>query len=280
MAATPALFLHGYSSGLTPVGGGAYLWGDILKSFAREREVMAPDLPGSGTTPCADGQVPTIDLLGKHVQALIENKGAGPLHVVGHDDGGLVALWLALNAPQMLKSVSVVASRTAAPAGDGLPVLVLNDPPTPYYGKLSQAWVFEQISYTYTHVTEGLLDACVAAAQAPAQRAVLERRAKDPAARSAFGESAARTRTQLFKLYREKGAPCPVQLVWGSHDPLTTLDRGFGMYEIIAKKQPSTRFDVINRVGNLPFREEPAAFVDVVAAFHAGVDEARSAKAA
>src|SRR4051812_26068659 len=107
--AIPALFLHGCSSGLTPLGGGAHLWGDVLKAFAAEREVLAPDLPGSGKTACADGQVPTIELLGKHVQALIESKAAGPLHVVGHDDGGLVALWLALNAPHTLKSVSVVA---------------------------------------------------------------------------------------------------------------------------------------------------------------------------
>ena len=267
----PVLFLHGGSSGLTPIGGGVHLWGDVLQSFAAEREVIAPDLPGSGKTPSAEG-VPTIDTLGRHVASLLESKKTAA-HIVGHDEGGLVALWLALNAPQHLRSITVVASRTAAPAGDGLPVLILNNPPQPLWGRLSQAWVFEQISYSSAHVSEPFLAACVAAAEGPAQRAVIERRASDPAARTAFAESVGKTRTQLFKLYREKGVPCPVQLVWGSHDPLTSLDRGFGMYEIIAKKQPITRFDVINRAGNLPFREEPQAFHDVVAAFQAGVEE-------
>jgi 2-hydroxy-6-oxonona-2,4-dienedioate hydrolase len=279
MVKSPALFLHGYSSGLTPIGGGVHVWGTVLNDFAAERKIIAPELPGSGRTPMAANEVPTIDSLGKHVLALLQASDAGPCHVVGHDDGALVGLWLALNAPERLKSVTVVASRTAAPAGDGMPVLTLNNPPQPLWSRISQAWVLEQISYSYAHVTEAFLTECVTASESAAQRAVVSRRASDAAARTAFGESAGKTRTQLFKLYREKGMPCPVQIVWGSHDPLTSLDRGFGMYEIIAKKQPVTRFDVINRVGNLPFREEPRAFVDVVAAFHAGVDQRDSAPA-
>jgi len=273
-----ALFLHGGSSGATPFASGVHVWGPVLEAFSAERPVTAIDLPGSGRTP-ALGEVLTIDALGKHVAALIDATGAGPCHVVGHDEGGLAALWLALHAPAKLKSITVVASRTAAPTGDGLPVLTLNSPPQPLWGRISQAWVLEQISYSYAHVTDAFLDTCVAAAEGEPHRALVKRRTSDAAARTAFAESAARLRTQLFKLYREVGAPCPVQLVWASHDPLTSLDRGFGMYEIIAKKQPITRFDVINRAGNLPFREEPQAFHDVVAAFQAGVDEYRRAPA-
>lgn len=270
--AAPAVFLHGGSSGATPYAGGVHVWAPVLETFAAERPALAPDLPGSGRTP-ALAEVLTIDALGKHVAGLLDAAGTGPCHVVGHDEGGLAALWLAMHAPDKLKSVTVVASRTAAPAGDGLPVLTLNNPPQPLWSRLSQAWVLEQISYAYAHVTDAFLDACVAAADGEPHKALVKRRTADAAARTAFAESAGRLRTQLFKLYREKGVPCPVQLVWGSHDPLSSLDRGFGMYEIIAKKQPITRFDVINRAGNLPFREEPQAFVDVVAAFQAGVDE-------
>ena len=267
-----ALFLHGGSSGATPFCSGVHVWGAVLDSFAGERPVIVADLPGSGGTP-ALAEVLTIDALGKFAAGLVDTAGSDPCHVVGHDEGGLAALWLALHAPDKLKSVTVVASRTAAPAGDGLPVLTLNNPPQPLWGRISQAWVLEQISYSYAHVTPAFLDACVAAAEGAPHKALVARRTSDAAARSAFAESAGRLRTQLFKLYREKGVPCPVQLVWSSHDPLTSLDRGFGMYEIIAKKQPITRFDVINRAGNLPFREEPQAFLDVVAAFQAGVEE-------
>jgi 2-hydroxy-6-oxonona-2,4-dienedioate hydrolase len=277
--AAPALFVHGGSSGLTPFCSGAHIWRTVLDDFTTERQVIAPDMPGSGRTPIAADEVPTIDSLGKHVIALLQAADAGPCHFVGHDDGGLVGLWLALNAPELLKSVTVVASRTAAPAGDGMPVLTLNNPPQPLWSKISQAWVFEQISYSYAHVTDALLADCVTASEGAPHGAVIAGRASDAAARTAFGESAGKTRTQLFKLYREKGVPCPVQLVWGSHDPLTSLDRGFGLFEIIAKKQSVTRFDIVNRAGNLPFREEPRAFTDVVAAFHAGVDARDSAPA-
>lgn len=275
--AAAALFLHGGSSGATPFCSGAHVWGSVLDSFAAERPVIAADLPGSGRTP-ALAEVLTIDALGKYAAGLVA-AGDGPCHVVGHDEGGLAALWLALHAPEKLKSITVVASRTAAPAGDGLPVLTLNHPPQPLWSRISQAWVLEQISYSYAHVTPPFLDACLAAAEGEPHRALVRRRVADAASRTAFAESAGRLRTQLFKLYREKGVSCPVQLVWSSHDPLTSLDRGFGMYEIIAKKQPITRFDIINRAGNLPFREEPQAFHDVVAAFQAGVDERDRASA-
>src|SRR6185369_16142823 len=111
-------------------------WGSVLKDFAAERQVIAPELPGSGKTPMAGNEVPTIDNLGKHVLSVLQSAKAGPCHVVGHDDGALVGLWLALNAPEHLKSVTVVASRTAAPAGDGMPVLTLNNPPQPLWGKI------------------------------------------------------------------------------------------------------------------------------------------------
>lgn len=276
--AVAALFLHGGSSGATPFCSGVHVWGSVLDSFAAERPVIAADLPGSGRTP-ALAEVLTIDALGKYAAGLMEAAGGGPCHVVGHDEGGLAALWLALHAPEKLKSITVVASRTAAPAGDGLPVLTLNNPPQPLWSRISQAWVLEQISYSYAHVTPAFLDACVAAAEGEPHRALVKRRTADAASRAAFAESVGQLRTQLFKLYREKGVSCPVQLVWSSHDPLTSLDRGFGMYEIIARKQPITRFDIINRAGNLPFREEPQAFHDVVAAFQAGVDDRDRASA-
>jgi 2-hydroxy-6-oxonona-2,4-dienedioate hydrolase len=241
---TPALFLHGGSSGLTPFCSGAHVWGRVLDSFAAHRQVIAPDLPGSGQTPALAGTL-TIDSLGEHTLALLQAAKLGPCHLVGHDEGGLVGLWLALNAPEMLRSLTVVASRTAAPTGDSLPVLTLNNPPQPLWSRVSQAWVLEQISYSYAHVTDDLLDACMAASEGAPHQTMVQRR----------------------------GSPCPVQLVWGSHDPLTPLDRGFGMFEVIARKQPVTRFDIVNRAGNLPFREEPHAFHDVVAAFQAGVNE-------
>src|SRR5262249_32877821 len=81
-----ALSLHGGSSGATPFASGVHVWGQVLDAFAAERPVTAIDLPGSGRTPALT-EVLTIDALGKHVAALIDAAGAGPCHVVGHDEG-------------------------------------------------------------------------------------------------------------------------------------------------------------------------------------------------
>ena len=43
------------------------------------------------------------------------------------------------------------------------------------------------------------------------------------------------------------------------------------LYKVIAACQKATQFHVVNRAGNLPFREEAAGFAAIVSAFHDGL---------
>jgi pimeloyl-ACP methyl ester carboxylesterase len=238
------VFIHGGVPGVTPYASGPHIWGPVLERF-----------PGSVAVQVSGS---TIDAMTQSVRQAIDGKGK--CHLVGHDLGGLLAFNVAIETPQMVSAVTAVASVAAAPTGDGVPDVTLAHPPKPLYGKQSQRWALERISYSHHHVDDGLLDACVAAA-AKQQPITPDALAND------FVPSLMKAKSRFYEVCRSEGIKVPCQVVWGSHDPLGTLDHGLWLFRGVAQKQRAAHFHVINRAGALPFREEPAAFHQVVSAF-------------
>lgn len=275
-----ALFVHGGAPGVTPFCGGAHVWGAALDRFLAERQVVVPDLPGSGGTGVPSGGLAfdglAFDGLAQHVAALIEALDLRDVHFVGHDLGGLIGLVLAMDKPERLAAVSVVASAMSAPQGDSLDDLVFADPPVPLWSRLSQAWALERLCHSHFAVDDALLDACVAAAGGQAHRSAVETMAGDGYARR-FAPGVTRAKMRLWEKLRTVGLPVPVQLVWGSHDPTTTQERGAVLFAAVAERQTATHYHLVNRAGNLLFRDQPEAFHHVVAAFQDGVMASRAA---
>jgi 2-hydroxy-6-oxonona-2,4-dienedioate hydrolase len=261
-----ALFLHGGLPGISPYCSGAHIWGDAPALFGENRHVVVPDMPGSGGT--VPTESPSVPSLARHVASLLTALDLESVDVVGHELGGLIGMTLALDQPARVRSLSVVASPMAAPTADGLDNIVLCAPPEPLWGRESQAWVFERLSYSHTHVTPGLLDACVAAARGPAHRRSAEMVAQS---QNFLVPSLTKSRHQLWNACRNQGVPVPTQIVWASHDPTTSREQAFILFKTIAAKQSATQMHVINRSGSFPFREQPAAFCHVISAFQAGV---------
>jgi 2-hydroxy-6-oxonona-2,4-dienedioate hydrolase len=271
----PVLFLHGGVPSASPFCGGAHLWGDVLERFARDRHVLALDLPGSGGSALPVGTAPLFERIASHVPSVIAALALGPCHLVGHDIGGLAALACALDAPALVASVTVVASSWAAPAGDGVDNPILAYPPQPPWSRASQAWALERLSYAHQHIDAALLGDCVAAAAGAPHRAAVAAMAECGFERG-FVPSAGRARGRVFAACRAGGIATPVQLVWGKQDPLTTPDHGLTLFKAIASRQPEAQFDLINRAGSFVVREQKVAFHAVVAAFQDGLAGARS----
>ena len=266
--APAALFLHGGIPGVTPFCSGAHIWGDSLAPFANDLDVIAPDLPGSGGT--ATGTEPlTIEGLGRHIVELLTMASIDAADVIGHDLGGLLGLWLALNHPALVRSLSIVASPMSPPTGDSLDDILFATPPQPLWSRESQAWALERVSYGHTHIDDRLLDACVAAGKGEAHRQAVDTMKTNFG--KAFAPSMNRTKGQLWEACRNAGVAVPVQIVWASHDPATTPEAGFVLFDAISAKQKAAQFHVINRAGSLVFREQPAAFHHVVSSFGRGV---------
>lgn len=260
-----AIFLHGGIPGVTPYCSGAHIWQDILAmSAAAGRTAIALDLPASGLTGRRDGAAVTVEIWKQHVLAAIGALELGPCHLVGHAEGGSAAMLAALNAPDLVRSVCLVASGATAPSGDRANDLTFAAPPEPRWGRLSQAWALEQVSYGHSHIDAQLLDACEEAAKAQ-----IERRNR-PIQEYEFGLSKAKT--QLWVACRDGGVNVPTQMIWGTHDPLTGVEQGMALYQVVASRQRIADFHLVNRAGSLLFREEPKVFHNLVAAFHESLE--------
>lgn len=234
------VFIHGGVPGVTPYVSGPHLWGAVLQRFGK---AVAIEVSGQ-----------TVDAMTQSVRKAIDGKGK--CHLVGHDLGGLLALSVAIDSPQLASAVTAVASVAAAPTGDGLPDYTLAYPPQPRWSRESQRWALERVSYSHHHIDGVLLDACVAAATK-----------QQPVHADEFVPSLMKAKSRFYEVCRTEGIKVPCQVIWGSHDPLATFDHGLWLFRGIAQKQPVSQFHVINRAGALPFREEPAAFHQVVSAF-------------
>jgi pimeloyl-ACP methyl ester carboxylesterase len=82
----PLLLLHG-------LGGSTTVWGPVIERLARERDVLAIDLPGFGTVPpLPAGVEPTAANLAAAVRETCAELGFERPHVAGNSLGGWVAL--------------------------------------------------------------------------------------------------------------------------------------------------------------------------------------------
>lgn len=91
-------------------GGGAHAgwWLDVAPGLARTHDVVAVDLSGHGDS----GHRSTYGATtwARELAAVIESLRVGAAHVIGHSMGGLVALHLADEAPQVVRSLVLVDS--------------------------------------------------------------------------------------------------------------------------------------------------------------------------
>lgn len=255
------VLLHGGSAGLSPFCGGLHLWSTIIDRLAENRRVIAPDLLGCGQTARGDAPL-TVDRMVAHAAALIRTVATRPVDLVGHDLGGMIALRLAMELPELLNSLSIVASAAASPTGDGVENLTLLSPPQPLLSRQSQAWAYDRLSYSHHHIDEALLDSSIAAAS---------RQSADIGDGRELAASIMRSKSLFFRLAREQGLRVPVQVIWAKNDPLVTVDHGFWLYRIAAAKQRAAHFHIINRSGSFPFREQPDEFLRVLIAFQEGL---------
>jgi pimeloyl-ACP methyl ester carboxylesterase len=259
--ATPVVFLHGWPDLW-------FTWEPQMETLAaRGYSVLAPDQRGYGRTTkpphVADYQME--HLVGDVVQ-LCERLGLERIHLVGHDWGGEVAWALALERPELLRSLTIVNA------------------PHPYVfvRKLRRPAQALRSWYMLAFQVPGLAEAVLGARDAALQTRLLARGAgiDDPglidryrqqwrnpgAVRMPLYWYRALFRSMLRGQLRFPEPPRPIEvptmIIWGRHDPVFTPDSGDASARLCLDAEVH-RFDT----GHWPQVQAADAFTQRLVAF-------------
>ena len=93
-----------------PLGAELVVWEPVLERLARDRDVIALDLPGfGGSRPLFNGSAATPWMLARSVASFLDELGLGRVHVAGNSLGG----WVALELAKANRALSVTGLCTA-----------------------------------------------------------------------------------------------------------------------------------------------------------------------
>lgn len=109
----PVVLLHGTSLAIDARA----TWFRTIPALARRHRVYAPDMIGFGGTDASpDGrQVPRLERCG-YVRSFLDALGLDRCALVGHSEGAFVATRLAIETPDLVSVLVIVASGATAPA--------------------------------------------------------------------------------------------------------------------------------------------------------------------
>ena len=102
--AIPLILLHGASGAIDAPSSG---WTDHMPAFAERYRAIHLEHRGHGRTDNPAGKI-RYEMIADDVVAFIEHLGAGPAHIAGVSDGGIVALVVGMTRPDVARALVAV----------------------------------------------------------------------------------------------------------------------------------------------------------------------------
>lgn len=99
---SPLVFLHGLGSSIKD-------WENQVSYFAKKYQVITLDLRGHGKSDKPKEHY-SVPLFSSDIMQFIKTVVKHPVHLVGHSLGGMVAFQLAVDHPELLKSLTIINS--------------------------------------------------------------------------------------------------------------------------------------------------------------------------
>ena len=243
------VLIHGF-------GGSSWSWRHVVPALAEDHRVVALDLNGFGWTERPrEPAAYTLDGQARLVLGLLDALGLARAHLVGHSYGGGLALWIAANHPERLRSLVLVDST--------LPAYSVERRSSVAAWRPLVAAFLRTVALRPSFVRRGLLRSVADPAVVTDELVAgyLERLKVDGATDAYHGLTAnvdgPRPEVDLASI------GVPTLVVWGADDGLLAAHLG----EQAARAMPNARFVAIPGCGHLPMEENPAALLAAIRPF-------------
>ena len=242
-------------------------WDLVIDNFAKSFHVIAPDKIGCGFTdnPKRDEEY-VMRTMVRHVHDFLNAVGIDSAHVVGHSRGGYAVCRLALEHPEVVKTLVIVDSGTLMLARNPLydewekkaaPIEDIRE--SIHYQKVAN-------SYGSAHITDKFLDIMVEIEKLPKSREAVAKMKAGLMAQ--FKEDLQADQKETHERIRAGGIKAPTLIMWGFNDPTAKFDpMGLFALNLILPSTPRSEMHILNQAGHFCHREQPDSFVAAVTAF-------------
>jgi len=261
----PMILIHGEGfSGHS----GANTWDKVIPGLAKRFHVFAFDKLASGMTgnPLDDKD---MNLQGEveHAYQFIQTLKLGRVHLVGQSRGGGCVFFLSVAHPEIVKTLTIVDSNTAAPdTGPTTRQAALADCPNEpdcaeWQCRLRAISHLPDVAFDDLFFRTGCYLASLPKAQETLKK--LAAGAGQPL-RSQFGEFKKQVHERVMN---ESVLMMPILIYWGKNDPSAILRNGLALLEVVTAKNPNVRMLIANNAGHFHYREHPEEFTQNVVNF-------------
>ncbi len=286
------LLVHGSHYGMT---GNAIGWMPVFTHRAAHFNVFAIDKLGMGLTdkPASDEEY-TMQATVQHLYRFMETLGIDQVHLVGHSRGALPVANIAVNHPELVKTLTIFDTNTLAPGdpaprGPNLPSFD-RFPPT---AESKESMRQRALSMRSTFHKDFIIDEYVETSFETALKGwekIREVAVRFDALRKRFIElnpEKVQARPALVNnsgtgwwLYEVKDETLaaikagrlktPTVIIWGFNDPTGTSrphHLGLELFELISKSVDQAQLHFINRAGHAPYRLYPREVTNLMVSF-------------
>ncbi len=234
------VLLHGYGEHLLT-------WRGVFDPLAASHRVIAFDLPGFGGSEKPDRPY-TLGMMAGEVAGFLDRWARGPVVLVGHSMGGAVAARVALDRPDLVDALVLIA-----PAGLRIGLGPITHDATPARATAIGVWEAARAFVTPLHDPEWMAEPAGMAEYNPTT---------DPAFRRSTGRALLEFDFQGigedFGQIRQ-----PTLLIWGTGDPVIPIAIG----EEVADLLPCRQWVRLERTLHRPQAERPDTVASLLRSF-------------